>query len=248
MKTKCHADSFCSNPKRYTGRKFFAAAVGLFLLAQTSESQAIDIGQYYIHTPATVRQTQGGFVIGRMDSSWGHAFIKVPDTTWSWGYMSGAGICGWILNESIPFKKDNSTWGSCPAPQYVTGTASREYLLSAYASEINDYQPGNLKDWGKRVSLNPGEWQTYANYFNGGARHAMGTINDSRYVTWRYICKGSGNGYVLISHAPDSTSSGTWCFISMAAIDRATLKGTPYAGGSYPKYENGIWCNLPHSY
>ncbi|MDB6024094.1 MAG: hypothetical protein JWM68_317 [Verrucomicrobiales bacterium] len=223
--------------------------LALSLIGGANVARAVTIGQYYIHTPGTVRDTEGGFVIGRMDAAWGHAFIKQPGADWSWGYMSGAGICGWIENIHIPNKLDNSTFGSCSTPPNPgTGIPHRQYLLSSYASEVDDYAPGNVKSFGKRVSLNPGSWQTYGNYFNGGIRHALGTITDARYVTWRYICKGSGNGYVLISHAPDSTSSGEWCFISMSAIDKATLKGVPYSGGAYPKNENGVWCNLPHDY
>lgn len=220
--------------------KMLALGLALSVFAGATFCQAITIGQYYIHTPGTIRDTKSAFVIGRMDSSWGHAFIKQPASAWSWGYMSGAGICGWIQNTHIPYKKDNSTWGDCPAPppdSLIEGP-HRVYLLNNYASEVNDYNPGNLKHWGKHINLKDGSWPVYGNYFNGGIRHQIGTITKSKYVSWRYIAKYSNNGYVLISYANDSKSKGTWGFISMAALSRP----------GYPTTVRGVWCDLPHSF
>lgn len=244
--------------------------VAIALLAQVCQAATPDVGRYRVKAAAsdespisaTIRTTPHGFYIGRMNHETGSVFIKEPHRTWSWAYHSGAQLCGWILNGRLGAKLATTQLGSCESAYNEHGVPHRRHLLAHYASEINDYNPGVLKKWGKHIALNPGEWPVYGNVFKSDSslelRDQITTIDGSQYVCWRYIVKGSENGIVLISYASAKPKDGkpraTWGFIRMEAINRvkkpesenSRASSKEYEGGPYPKNEKGIRVQLPH--
>ena len=217
-------------------RSLLLCLVALVLTSTAASAAPSQTGFYRVYDSTNnlyVRMDAGGFVIGTLfgkntpyisgkTTSDGFYLKDTNDGFWQWGYAYGTtNLCGWIEGNYLnPTRESGHTDPACPNPKYTGagGLASRQHLLTYYASQVNDCGTSGDPCSGGNSTVVPvnggGQWGLYGNYFTGGFhyQYANIAINSSTSVGWRYVTK---DKQAVMIH---DITHGIWGFVPRAAL------------------------------
>lgn len=99
------------------------------------------------------------------------------------------------------------------------GAASRQLLLTRYASQINDYIPGGslpLLNGGSPVRVKPGvQTGVFGNYRNARVYNVYGLVDSSVPMAWRWVSK---DGLAVAVNTYPGESRSAWMFVPRNAL------------------------------
>ncbi|MGH8032724.1 MAG: hypothetical protein ACREO8_10260 [Luteimonas sp.] len=179
-----------------------------------------------------VRVNPRGFFVGTLyGNALGNAGFYRQQTSgdYSYGYAGGNFQgCGWV--ETQYTTPGGSTPAGCAEPGFNgSGDASRQYLLTYYARQVNDYIPGQslpLLNGGSPVRIKSGTSAgAYGNYRGGMHQNFYFNIDSSVPLAWRWVSDDGRS--VTVNANPGDEANAIWFFVRRDALpDRL-----PYSDG-----------------
>lgn len=184
--------------------------------------QASSENRYVAADSLYVRSNPRGFFVGTLfGNSYGHASFYRQQTSgdYSYGYAGGNFQgCGWV--ETRWTQPGGSTPAGCDHAGFQgTGVASRQFLLTHYARQVNDYIPGQnlpLVNGGNSVRIKPGiSAGIYGNYRGGSHQNFYAEIDSSFPLAWRWV---SQDGRSVAVNLWPGTEHAVWAFVLRAKL------------------------------